>query len=77
MAHGLILSSLSMCCRAKGGNGGGDMMGLPATTKARQYVSAFRSMLKDPASMLGINLLADMAKHERAASTKGKGGAKG
>ena len=63
-------------CRATGGNGGGDMMGLPTTAKARQYVSAFRSMLKDPAGMLGSNLLADMAKHARATSSKGKDSAK-
>ena len=49
------------------------MMVLPSTPKARQYVSAFRSMLKDPAGMLGSNLLADMAKHARATSTKGLG----
>lgn len=48
------------------------MMALPTTPKARQYVSAFRSMLKDPAGMLGSNLLADMAKHARTATTKGQ-----
>lgn len=49
------------------------MMVLPTTAKARRYVSAFRSMLKDPAGMLGSNLLADMAKHSRSASKSSKG----
>jgi energy-coupling factor transporter ATP-binding protein EcfA2 len=63
-------SSFLASCRARvrsgvGGNGGGDMMALPSTAKARQYVGAFRSMLKDPAGMMGSNLLADMAKHQK------------
>lgn len=52
--------------RGEGGGGGGEMMAMPKTAVARRYVSAFRSMLKDPTGMLGSALLTDMVKHNRA-----------
>ena len=56
--------------RGEGGGGGGEMMALPTTAVARRYVSAFRSMLKDPAGMLGAALLTDMVKHNRARKSR-------